>query len=97
MLQPVVENAVTHGIANDPKPGRISISAHRVDGALHLTVADSGPGFGGSRCTAAAGMGLSNGARAARAAVRRGAGGDDAVQASHGGAAVDIVMPYREP
>ena len=40
-------------------PGRIAISAHRVNGALHLTVADSGPGFGGSPHRGR-GMGLSN-------------------------------------
>jgi two-component system, LytTR family, sensor kinase len=48
ILQPIVENAVTHGISNHPGPGRISIRARRDNGALHLTVADSGPGFGGS-------------------------------------------------
>ena len=58
VLQPVVENAVTHGIANDPRPGRINISAHRVNGALHLSVADSGPGFGGLAAPRP-GMGLS--------------------------------------
>ena len=70
VLQPVVENAVTHGIANDPKPGRISISAHRVDGALHLTVADSGPGFGSSPIVAAA-WGCRTCARGSRSCTAR--------------------------
>ena len=93
--QPVVENAVTHGIANDPRPGRISICAHRVDGALRLTVADSGPGFGGSPHRGR-GMGLSN----VRARLTQLYGEAQAVTTGpgvHGGAEVGIVIPYREP
>jgi two-component system, LytTR family, sensor kinase len=59
ILQPIVENAVTHGISNDTRPGRITIRAHRENGLLHLTVADSGPGFGASPHRGR-GVGLSN-------------------------------------
>jgi signal transduction histidine kinase len=94
VLQPVVENAVTHGIANDPRPGRISIRARRENGALHLTVADSGPGFGGSPHRGR-GVGLAS----IRARLEQMYGGGQRVSlgaSADGGAAVSIVVPYRE-
>jgi sensor histidine kinase YesM len=94
VLQPVVENAVTHGIACDPRPGRISISAHRVDGALHLTVTDSGPGFGSSPYRGH-GVGLSS-VRARLAQLYGEAQTVTIGPGLHGGAAVGIVVPYRE-
>lgn len=42
LLQPIVENAVKHGIAPHAKPGRIRISAHLVDGRVRIIVCDSG-------------------------------------------------------
>jgi signal transduction histidine kinase len=45
MLQPVVENAIVHGIARQQGPGTIVVAARRGDGMLHLQVCDSGPGF----------------------------------------------------
>jgi LytS/YehU family sensor histidine kinase len=40
ILQPLVENAVRHGIARRPGQGRIVIAAREVAGALELTVVD---------------------------------------------------------
>jgi len=40
ILQPLVENAVRHGIARRPGRGRITIGAREVDGGLELTVVD---------------------------------------------------------
>jgi hypothetical protein len=40
ILQPLVENAVRHGIARRPGRGRIMIGAREVDGGLELTVVD---------------------------------------------------------
>jgi len=45
LLQPVVENAIVHGIARQQGPGTIVVAASRGDGMLHLRVSDSGPGF----------------------------------------------------
>ena len=45
LLQPIVENAVRHGIANVTKPGQISIETRTSDGILHLKVRDTGPGM----------------------------------------------------
>jgi signal transduction histidine kinase len=61
VLQPLVENAIEHGIARDPGAGRIWIRARRVDGSCTLTVADDGPGpAGGSEAAVREGVGLSN-------------------------------------
>jgi LytS/YehU family sensor histidine kinase len=46
LLQPLVENAVTHGVARQRGHGHVSIRAARADGRLMLRVHDSGPGFG---------------------------------------------------
>lgn len=45
ILQPLVENAVRHGIAPRSQPGQIVIRAQRSDGNLLLEVRDDGPGL----------------------------------------------------
>jgi two-component system, LytTR family, sensor kinase len=63
MLQPLVENAIRHGIAPRIEPGRIDISASRGvgDGFLHLEVRDDGPGMDGAGGTRTRkGVGLAN-------------------------------------
>jgi sensor histidine kinase YesM len=44
IFQPLVENAVRHGIAGKPDGGCIAISAQATGGWLRLRVADDGPG-----------------------------------------------------
>jgi two-component system LytT family sensor kinase len=44
-LQPLVENAIRHGIATRPQGGRLDISAGRSDGMLEIRLLDDGPGF----------------------------------------------------
>jgi two-component system LytT family sensor kinase len=45
ILQPIVENAIRHGISQTEEHGRIEVLARRVDGMLCLQVADNGPGL----------------------------------------------------
>jgi two-component system, LytTR family, sensor kinase len=45
ILQPIVENALRHGIAPRSTPGRIEISAKRKNGSLRIEVQDNGPGI----------------------------------------------------
>jgi sensor histidine kinase YesM len=45
LLQPLVENAIRHGIAPRAEPGTIEISAQRENGTLRLKVRDDGPGI----------------------------------------------------
>jgi two-component system LytT family sensor kinase len=45
LLQPIVENAIRHGIAPRSKPGEIEIRAKRCNGVLQVSVRDNGPGL----------------------------------------------------
>ncbi|HEX8684839.1 MAG TPA: histidine kinase, partial [Pyrinomonadaceae bacterium] len=45
ILQPIVENALRHGIAQTRGPGRVEISAKREHGSLRIRVWDNGPGL----------------------------------------------------
>jgi len=45
ILQPIVENAVRHGVARQTHPGHITIRAHRDGERLIMTVEDNGPGL----------------------------------------------------
>ncbi|SRR6056297_168060 len=44
LLQPIVENAVIHGVEKTSTPVRINISAHIIDEYVELQVCDTGPG-----------------------------------------------------
>jgi LytS/YehU family sensor histidine kinase len=57
ILQPLVENAIRHGISKLPGIGLIEITAREDDGRLSITIRDNGPGY---RPTAEAGVGLAN-------------------------------------
>lgn len=57
-LQPLVENAVTHGVAPQVDGGRVTISARRDGTALQLVVADNGPGCVWPAPAGAAGRGV---------------------------------------
>jgi Histidine kinase len=59
LLQPIVENAIRHGIAHCEDSGWIETSAQRVGTRMRLQVRDNGPGMNG-RSTSGFGLGLSN-------------------------------------
>jgi two-component system, LytTR family, sensor kinase len=59
ILQPLVENAIVHGIASRAAGGRVTIRASRENGALKLSVSDTGDGIRLSE-SARKGIGLSN-------------------------------------
>jgi hypothetical protein len=60
LLQPLVENAVQHGIACSTEPGTVRIQARRDNGFLELQVRDSGPGLEKRGQPANLGIGLAN-------------------------------------
>ncbi|HNL42713.1 MAG TPA: histidine kinase [Ottowia sp.] len=55
LLQPLVENAIRHGLEPRIEGGRIEVSARRTGDALVLTVSDSGVGFDMTEPAAGAG------------------------------------------
>ncbi|HEY0378111.1 MAG TPA: histidine kinase [Pyrinomonadaceae bacterium] len=62
ILQPLVENAIRHGIAPRARAGRVEIRAARENGVVRLAVADDGAGLGSARPEdlMKKGIGLSN-------------------------------------
>jgi len=60
LLQPLVENAIKHGLEPKIDGGRVTVSAAVNDGVLQIRVEDSGLGFGVATDTAGSGSGLAN-------------------------------------
>jgi LytS/YehU family sensor histidine kinase len=46
LLQPLVENAIRHGVTRRISPGEVQVRAWQGDGRLNLTVRDDGVGLG---------------------------------------------------
>jgi LytS/YehU family sensor histidine kinase len=95
ILQPLVENAVRHGVARLTGPGRVGVHAAREDGKLVLQVADTGAGFPAGNGGTRLGVGLSN----TRARLEQLYGADAALtlgNAPAGGALVTVTLPFRE-
>jgi len=90
VLQPIVENAVKHGIAPFAQPGTIAISARVDDGRLLIEIRDSGKG-GRVPSTASTGRGLALTRRRLEALYGR----EQQFDLTHdaGGTCARIVMP----
>lgn len=94
ILQPLVENAIRHGIEPRARPGRIELHAHRRDRALTLEVCDNGNGLKGA-APAREGVGLSN----TRARLRELYGATHRFELGsrpEGGLRVELTIPYRQ-
>ena len=61
ILQPVVENAVIHGIARKPGGGTVRVAIEEVDGDLLLRVEDDGAGIEAARLAEILGPGQASG------------------------------------
>ncbi|HMG20171.1 MAG TPA: histidine kinase [Kofleriaceae bacterium] len=95
ILQPVVENALRHGLWPRTEGGALTIAARRAGSELELEVIDQGvglaPGFDPDRST---GVGLSN----VRARLARMYGSDAGLEVAAGaacGVRVRLHLPYR--
>ena len=60
LLQPLVENSVKHGIANELKGGKITISIFKEDEKLKFEIADTGSGVKDKESMFGKGVGLTN-------------------------------------
>ncbi|MBI1186840.1 MAG: hypothetical protein GC206_05825 [Alphaproteobacteria bacterium] len=59
LLQPVVENAIKHGVARKSTPGWLRIASETESGRLRFIIEDDGPGLS-DRTESAGGVGLRN-------------------------------------
>jgi len=109
VLQPLVENAVMHGVSKVEGAGRIELRARCVGGDVVITVRDNGPGLdpaiapdGTARLTAngngappsGGGVGLSN----TRARLEQLYGDEQHLslrRAAEGGTVAEVVLPYH--
>jgi LytS/YehU family sensor histidine kinase len=91
VLQPVVENAVRHGVASRTSGGSILLHAHAVGEDLRIDVEDDGPGFDAA---ATERIGLTN-TRARLMHLYGAAQRLEIGRSAAGGAAVRIVLPFR--
>jgi len=95
VLQPIVENAIRHGIESRASPTTVTVRAAAARGALRLSISDDGPGFRGTvEERGTAGVGIRN--TRTRLAQLYGDGASlDMADASSGGAIVTITLPFH--
>jgi len=94
ILQPLVENAVRHGVLARAQGGALSVAIRRRDAVLVITVEDDGPGLG-EKSAPPYGVGLKNSAERLAALY-----GDDAHMSvgarPYGGGFVAVIfLPFR--
>lgn len=97
ILQPIVENAIRHGIAPRSTPGRLEIEAKQHNGTLRIQVRDNGPGLPKHRTSQnliKKGLGLAN----TETRLERLYGADhlfDLTNDPNGGLVVTLEIPFH--
>ena len=92
VLQPLLENAIRHGIEPHARPGRIEVTARRDGDSLKLEVRDNGGGLVNGKVVE--GVGLSN----TRARLQQLYSEHQSFQlanAANGGVAVRVTLPFH--
>lgn len=95
LLQPLVENAIVHGLRERSAGGVIRVDAARADGALRIVVEDDGVGPGGSRHRGT-GLGQKNVSERLRIVYGEGARLETR-RAESGGYRCELVLPEGGP
>jgi two-component system, LytTR family, sensor kinase len=94
ILQPLVENAIRHGLAVRSAPGSVGVRAWVSDSRLHLEVLDNGVGLSPTRTSFRPGIGLKN----AKSRLTQLYGDDHRFElrsGQDGGTVVALEIPYR--
>jgi len=94
ILQPIVENAIKHGIAKQARGGWIRVSAFRSDGRLILRVYNDGPNLAADWEKTQSGIGICN--VRTRLETLYGDGFDFNLRNLAAGVEVLVSMPFRE-
>jgi two-component system, LytTR family, sensor kinase len=93
ILQPLVENAIKHGIERRSRPGLIELRARCEGDRLRLTLVDNGPGLP-AQPAGRKGIGLAN----TRARLQELYGESHTFElhnGSEGGVVVEVIIPFR--
>jgi len=98
LLQPLVENAIRHGVAPNGRVAEIEIAATRDGDRVHLAVRDNGPGINGDPAPGNGGSGLGLANTRARLQELYGASQHFALANApgSGGALATIEIPYSD-
>ena len=96
ILQPLVENALRHGIGRSTEAGSIKVASKKENGSLSITISDNGAGLPNDwQVKSSSGIGLAN--TAARLQQLYGNSHRfDIHNRDEGGVEVEIVMPFRK-
>lgn len=90
-IQPLVENAIKHGIAAKSGPGVLELSAMAAGGRVRIAVRDTGPGMSASVSGNGRGVGLANVRR--RLQLCFGPESDLSIESSPEGTSVEFAVP----
>lgn len=94
LIQPLVENALTHGIEPLAQGGNITLAITQSNGQLTITVSDNGAGLDPSNSTAGNGLGLDN-IRQRIETLFDGQATMSIKEQSTGGVAATLVLPHH--
>jgi two-component sensor histidine kinase len=94
VLQPLVENALRHGIDRRPEGGRVCLAAARDGDRLRLSITNDGPGGGAAEASQRQRVGLAN-TRERLAQLYGDSYGLRFEELPRGGAAVTLELPWR--
>jgi two-component system, LytTR family, sensor kinase len=95
ILQPLVENAIEHGMSSESRVSTIAIRTRMDHSKIRLSVSDTGPGFRSNSATFVKGIGLSN----TESRLKQLYGGEHEIEyarLSGAGASVTISIPFQE-
>ncbi|MDF1503456.1 histidine kinase [Roseisolibacter sp. H3M3-2] len=97
VLQPLVENAVVHGMADRAEPTRVRVAVRESAGGVEIDVSDDGPGFPAGILDGTRPLGVGLGALRARVhALPAGRGAMTLSNRPDGGARVTVRLPAHD-